>query len=109
VASAPVVAEYLVPLLQPQGRALLYRGQWSDADQKDLDAALAPLKAGTERCLVRELPSGRGIRHALVVRPLAPCPRAYPRAVGVPAKQPLGGAIKTPSVKTPSLRTPSGG
>ncbi|HYP04180.1 MAG TPA: 16S rRNA (guanine(527)-N(7))-methyltransferase RsmG, partial [Cyanobium sp.] len=29
VAGAPVVAEYLVPLLRPGGRALLYRGQWS--------------------------------------------------------------------------------
>jgi 16S rRNA (guanine527-N7)-methyltransferase len=102
VASAPVVAEYLVPLLQPQGRALLYRGQWSASDQRDLDAALAPLKAATERCLARELPAGRGIRHALVVRPLAPCPRTYPRAVGVPAKQPLGAPAPPPAVRTPS-------
>ena len=92
VASAPVVAEYLVPLLQPQGRALLYRGQWSAADQRDLNAALIPLKAGIDQCLARELPSGRGSRHALVVKPLAPCPRTYPRAVGLPAKQPLGAA-----------------
>lgn len=102
VASAPVVAEYLVPLLQPQGRALLYRGQWSASDQRDLDAALAPLKATTERCLARELPAGRGIRHALVVQPLAPCPRTYPRAVGVPAKQPLGAPAPPPAVRTPS-------
>ena len=92
VASAPVVAEYLVPLLQPQGRALLYRGQWSADDQRDLNAALIPLKAGIDQCLARELPSGRGSRHALVVKPLAPCPRTYPRAVGLPAKQPLGAA-----------------
>ena len=56
VARAPVVAEYLVPLLAPQGRALLYRGQWSAADQGELDAALAPLRATTEQCLSRELP-----------------------------------------------------
>jgi 16S rRNA (guanine527-N7)-methyltransferase len=97
VARAPVVAEYLVPLLQPQGRALLYRGQWEQADQRDLEAALAPLKASTDQCLARELPGGRGIRHALVVKPLAPCPRTYPRAVGVPAKQPLGAALTPPS------------
>jgi 16S rRNA (guanine527-N7)-methyltransferase len=40
VASAPVVAEYLVPLLAPEGRALLYRGQWSDADQAALAEGL---------------------------------------------------------------------
>ena len=92
VASAPVVAEYLVPLLQPQGRALLYRGMWSTSDQQDLDAALVLLKAGIDQCLARELPSGRGSRHALVIKPLGPCPSTYPRAVGVPAKQPLGAA-----------------
>ena len=94
VARAPVVAEYLVPLLAPQGRALLYRGQWSAADQGELDAALVLLRATTERCLSRELPGGRGLRHALVVKPLAPCPPSYPRAVGLPAKQPLGAALK---------------
>ena len=102
VASAPVVAEYLVPLLHPNGRALLYRGQWSPADQRELDNALAPLKARTDQCLARELPHGRGIRHALLVKPLAPCPAAYPRAVGVPAKQPLGATAPTAAVTTPS-------
>jgi 16S rRNA (guanine527-N7)-methyltransferase len=97
VASAPVVAEYLVPLLKPQGRALLYRGQWSAADQGELEAALTPLRARIDQCLARELPVGRGSRTALVVQPLAPCPRSYPRAVGVPAKQPLGTPITTPS------------
>ena len=90
VASAPVVAEYLVPLLRPQGRALLYRGQWSSSDQADLERALVPLRASIEQTLPLELPRDRGIRHALVLKPLAPCPRSYPRAVGVPAKQPLG-------------------
>ncbi|MEI6031865.1 MAG: 16S rRNA (guanine(527)-N(7))-methyltransferase RsmG [Synechococcaceae cyanobacterium ELA739] len=92
VASAPVVAEYLVPLLRPQGRALLYRGQWSSSDQADLERALVPLRASIEQTLPLELPRDRGIRHALVLKPLAPCPRSYPRAVGVPAKHPLGGA-----------------
>ena len=90
VAGAPVVAEYLVPLLAPQGRALLYRGQWSAADQTALEGALGPLRAELESCRSRELPGGRGLRHALVLRPDGPCPRAYPRAVGLPAKQPLG-------------------
>lgn len=89
VASAPVVAEYLVPLLAPGGRALLYRGQWSPDDQAALDKALVPLKATCESCRQLELPAGRGIRHALVLAATGPCPRTYPRAVGIPAKQPL--------------------
>jgi 16S rRNA (guanine527-N7)-methyltransferase len=92
VASAPVVAEYLVPLLKPSGRALLYRGQWTQADEEALEAALNPLRArlvDVQRC---DLPAGRGVRHALTLEVVAPCPKAYPRPVGQPAKQPLGGS-----------------
>jgi 16S rRNA (guanine527-N7)-methyltransferase len=90
VASAPVVAEYLVPLLKPEGQAVLYRGQWSDADQADLERALVPLRARLASVERRELPGGRGVRHAVRLVPLAPCPKGYPRAVGLPAKVPLG-------------------
>ena len=90
VASAPVVADYLVPLLKPEGRALLYRGQWHTADTTELERALGPLKARINGMQSRELPAERGIRHVLELRPTAPCPRTYPRPVGVPSKQPLG-------------------
>ena len=90
VASAPVVAEYLVPLLAPEGRALLYRGQWSAADGIALQGALSALGAELGRMERIELPAGRGVRHALSLRPRQRCPAAYPRAVGIPARQPLG-------------------
>jgi 16S rRNA (guanine527-N7)-methyltransferase len=95
VASAPVVADYLVPLLRSSGRALLYRGQWSSEDQADLERAAALLRTRIERLERRELPAGRGVRHALVLQPTAPCPAVYPRAVGVPARQPLGVETET--------------
>jgi len=97
VASAPVVAEYLVPLLNPQGRALLYRGQWDPSDQDSLEKACLPLNAGIEQCRKHDLPGGKGIRHALVLKPLGPCPKTYPRAVGMPSKQPLGAPPQPPS------------
>jgi 16S rRNA (guanine527-N7)-methyltransferase len=100
VAAAPVVAEYLVPLLAPGGRALLYRGQWTSDDQQALERALLPLQARLESCRRLDLPAGRGVRHALVLAPDGPCPRQYPRAVGLPAKQPLGGA-SAPGGPTP--------
>ncbi|MCP9927977.1 16S rRNA (guanine(527)-N(7))-methyltransferase RsmG [Cyanobium sp. CH-040] len=106
VAGAPVVAEYLVPLLRPDGHALLYRGQWQPTDREALDAALLPLRARVERCQPLELPCGRGIRHAVVLQPTGPCPAAYPRAVGVPARQPLGSPAPGPT--GPTTR-PSGG
>ncbi len=90
VAAAPVVAEYLVPLLRGSGRALLYRGQWEQADQEALERAVSPLRAAVERVVRLELPAGRGVRHAVVLRPIGRCPATYPRPVGVPAKQPLG-------------------
>jgi 16S rRNA (guanine527-N7)-methyltransferase len=90
VAPAPVVAEYLVPLLKPQGLALLYRGQWGPEDHDGLERALGILRAGLQSLERRDLPAGRGQRHALWLQPQAACPRAYPRAVGIPAKQPLG-------------------
>lgn len=90
VASAPVVAEYLVPLIQPGGHALLYRGQWGAQDQRELEQALRLLNAEIHSCEQRELPAGRGQRTALVVRAMGPCPKNYPRAVGLPGKFPLG-------------------
>ena len=90
VAAAPVVAEYLVPLLKPGGQALLYRGQWTANDQSDMERALQLLRADIQRCEQRELPAGRGQRTALFVAANAPCPKGYPRAVGIPSKFPLG-------------------
>jgi 16S rRNA (guanine527-N7)-methyltransferase len=89
VAGAPVVAEYLVPLLRPGGRALLYRGQWSSDDATALAQAARKLRARVTRQERRDLPAGRGVRHALELESTGVCPEAYPRPVGVPLKQPL--------------------
>ena len=89
VAAAPVVAEYLVPLLAEGGEALLYRGQWSDGDQTALEQAAALLKARISRRDTCELPAGRGQRTVLGLQPSAACPAMYPRAVGLPSKLPL--------------------
>ena len=69
VAAAPVVAEYLVPLLSADGTALLYRGQWSDDDQRQLQRAAALLNTTTETIQVQELPAQRGLRHVIPCAP----------------------------------------
>jgi 16S rRNA (guanine527-N7)-methyltransferase len=89
VAGAPVVAEYLVPLLNRDGRALLYRGRWGAADQLALERAAGTLRAEVEAVERTDLPAGRGLRHAVILRSVAPCPQAYPRPVGVPLKLPI--------------------
>ena len=90
VAAAPVVAEYLVPLLKPKGEALLFRGQWSEDDTAQFNNVLTPLKAQLTGVEARQLPAERGIRHLLRVQPTGGCPSSYPRAVGIPSRTPLG-------------------
>ena len=92
VAAAPVVAEYLAPLLDRRGVALLYRGRWSTVDHQALQQAARTLGCrirARERCL---LPGNRGQRHVLVLAPETACPDPYPRPVGVPSRRPLATA-----------------
>ena len=90
VAAAPVVAEYLVPLLKTDGQALLYRGLWTDTDAVPFNRALHLLQARLAKVQHQQLPGDRGTRHLLRVQPNGHCPRSYPRAVGTPSRHPLG-------------------
>ena len=89
VATAPIVAEYLAPLINSTGQALLYRGHWNDEQQRDLSRAAKMLKTTISAVQKKELPDARGVRHVLRLTPIAACPKTYPRAVGVPSKVPL--------------------
>ena len=90
VAAAPIVAEYLVPLLRPSGEAILFCGHWTKDNAKELMAALVPLQA--HLCLTEKqyLPNGRGLRHQIRLRPSRPCPANFPRRIGAAVKKPLG-------------------
>ena len=90
VAAAPVVAEYLVPLLQQQGQALLYRGRWQASDDAELQPALELLNARTHGISRTELPADRGPRTLIRISADRATPKTYPRAIGVPTKLPLG-------------------
>ena len=90
VGSAPVVAEYLVPLLRRSGEGLLYRGRWHDTDDKELQSALTLLKARSLKLQRMELPSQRGARTLIRIGAEAATPDTYPRATGMPTKMPLG-------------------
>ena len=43
VGSAPVLAEYLLPLLKSSGEAILYKGQWSKNEEEELIRSLSIL------------------------------------------------------------------
>ena len=90
VASANVVAEYLVPFLNSTGQALIFKGSWSETDQHMLQKALTQLNAEIQRTDKFKLPNNRGIRHVIRIKSIKKCPNKYPRSIGKPKKQPLG-------------------
>ncbi|MFL0773242.1 MAG: 16S rRNA (guanine(527)-N(7))-methyltransferase RsmG [Prochlorococcus sp.] len=90
VAAAPVVAEYLIPLLNPSGEALLFRGLWCPTDEQELCSAITPLNAVLCDVERMDLPADRGVRHLVRLKPKSTCPALFPRPVGIPAKSPLG-------------------
>ena len=90
VANAPVVAEYLIPLIKQSGEALLFKGNWCQIDSQNLSKALSKLNARIAKIQSIELPSNRGKRHLIRLKSEAPCPSIYPRSIGIPTKKPLG-------------------
>ncbi len=90
VASANVVAEYLVPFLNSTGQALIFKGSWSKAEEQILKKALTELNAEIQRIHKFVLPNNRGIRNIVRISSINKCPNQYPRSIGKPKKQPLG-------------------
>ena len=90
VASANVVAEYLVPFLNSTGQALIFKGSWSNTEQQVLKRALIELNAEIKKTHKYVLPNNRGVRNTIRISSIDKCPNQYPRSVGKPKKHPLG-------------------
>jgi 16S rRNA (guanine527-N7)-methyltransferase len=91
LAGLPVVLEYAAPLLEPQGTAVLWRGQ-RDPDE-ERRAATAATELGLELRGVRSVrpfPAAEH-RHLYSYVKVAPTPDRFPRRAGVARKRPLGG------------------
>ena len=84
VASAPAVAELLLPLIAPGGVAILQRGGLDDTERAALTDAALVLGARFES--EREIGESRRI---VTLRKVSPTPARFPRRAGVPAKRPL--------------------
>jgi len=89
VGSPPTCVEYALPLLKLGGQAVLYRGQWTDAEAADLKVILPRLGGQLLRVRAMETPITRGARHYVDVLKVEPTPDQFPRATGIPAKTPL--------------------
>ena len=84
VASAPTVAELLLPLIATGGVAILQRGRDEERERRALEDAALMLGAALES--ERDLGDGRRI---LLLRKTHATPIRFPRRTGVPEKRPL--------------------
>lgn len=85
----PVVAEYTLPLAQPGGQVIAFKG--SSAFEECNAAAHAIEVLGGELFAIEEvrLPTLDNPRYLIVIDKVKPTPRKYPRKAGVPARQPI--------------------
>ena len=89
VSKASVCAEYSLPFVKKGGLAILYRGHWSDRDTAGLESAVTQLGSKIESIRRWSTPIAKGVRHCIYLRKRSATPKEFPRAVGIPDKQPL--------------------
>jgi 16S rRNA (guanine527-N7)-methyltransferase len=75
--------------LKVGGSAVLYRGQWTEAEGEDLEVALEVLGAKLVHCDRFTTPLTDGQRTCLILRKTEPTPLDYPRAIGIPTQHPI--------------------
>jgi 16S rRNA (guanine527-N7)-methyltransferase len=91
VASLPALVELTMPLLRPRGVALLPKGL--DLDDEIRAGEAAAREVGAEIRSAEVLPGGES--RLVVVRKLRPTPERFPRRAGMPAREPLGGGVRS--------------
>ncbi len=89
VAVAPVLLEYLLPLLKIAGHAVLQKGSTGPQEIQLADQSLAVLGGEVIKMEPVELPKVTETRYLILVRKCAATPEKYPRRPGMPAKRPL--------------------
>jgi 16S rRNA (guanine527-N7)-methyltransferase len=84
VASAPSVAELLLPFLATGGLAVLQRGALAASERNAVADASLMLGGRLEKEVALE-----GDHQILLIRKTGPTPGRFPRAIGIPARRPL--------------------
>jgi len=90
VASLPVLAEYMLPLVKVGGRVIVQKGQDPGAEIRQAAAALEILGGRINQLLPVTVPGLEAARHLIVIEKVTATPAQYPRRPGVPRKRPLG-------------------
>jgi 16S rRNA (guanine527-N7)-methyltransferase len=89
VAGLPILAEYLLPLLQMGGKMIAQKGENAPVECQQSEHAFNLLGGKLERLVPVVLPGISENRYLVVVKKIAGTPQDYPRNVGVPSKNPL--------------------
>jgi len=89
VSSPSTVSEYLLPMLKPHGKGLIYCGKWTLKDESNIQNSLKVLNGAIESIKKTYLPKDKGERNVIFIESEKNCPNQYPRAVGKPKKYPL--------------------
>ncbi len=89
VADLPVLAEYLLPLLQVNGHMLAQKGVSGPAEVHKSETALKMLGGQMRQLIPLTLPGVAEERYLVVIDKVAATPEQYPRKSGIPAKKPL--------------------
>ncbi len=89
VADLPVLAEYLLPLLQINGHMLAQKGASGPAEVHKAEPALKILGGRLRQLIPVTLPGVADERYLVVIDKVAATPEQYPRKAGMPAKKPL--------------------
>jgi len=89
VASMPVLAEYLLPLVKVNGLMLAMKGESGPAEAHGAERAIRLLGGHLRQLIPLTLPGVVEERYLILVDKIAATPPVYPRRVGVPSKRPL--------------------
>jgi 16S rRNA (guanine527-N7)-methyltransferase len=89
VANLPVLAEYLLPLVQVGGVMLAQKGQSGPMEAHKTEKAFRILGGRTRQLLPVILPGVAEERFLVVVDKVSATPPQYPRKPGIPSKKPL--------------------
>jgi len=89
VADLPVLAEYLLPLLQVNGHMLAQKGVGGPLEVHRAESALKMLGGQICQLIPVTLPGVVEERFLVVINKVAATPKGYPRKSGLPSKKPL--------------------
>jgi 16S rRNA (guanine527-N7)-methyltransferase len=89
VGAASACAEYALPLVKQGGLAVIYRGNLTEEETKNLQNAANQLGGIIESIEQFSTPLTHSIRHCIYLRKIVNTPAKFPRAVGVPKQKPL--------------------